>query len=217
VTPYYERNGVTLYHGDSRELLPLVKATVLVTDPPYGVGFSGKATKHTSGNSGGYTTPDDPDIGPEIVRLALPLVKRGAVFPGQRNLFAYPVAQDIGGVYCPSGAGMGSWGFRCFHPVLFYGKRPPGTIRPSCIESFDVAEPNGHPCPKPIRWMRWAIAMTCRPGDVPVDPFAGSGTTLRAAKDLGFQAVGIEREERYCEIAARRLEQDVLPLFGDAA
>jgi len=218
VTPYYERGGVVLYHGDARDVLPeLARFDVLVTDPPYGVGFSGKATKHTSGNSGGYTTPDDPEVGPEVVRLVLPSVARAAVFPGVRNLFAYPAAQDVGGVYCPSGAGMGAWGFRCFHPVLFYGKRPGKAIRPSCIEAFEAAEPNGHPCPKPIRWMRWLVALTTLEGETVLDPFAGSGTTLRAAKDLGRTAIGIEREERYCEIAARRLSQDVLPLFGEAA
>jgi DNA modification methylase len=69
----------------------------------------------------------------------------------------------------------------------------------------------GHPCEKPLELMTWCISLA---GDVQtiLDPFAGSGTTGRAAKDLGRKAVLIEREERYCEIAARRMAQGVLPL-----
>jgi site-specific DNA-methyltransferase (adenine-specific) len=70
----------------------------------------------------------------------------------------------------------------------------------------------GHPVEKPIQWMRWAVALASRPGELVLDPFAGSGTTLRAAKDLGRRAVGIELEERYCEIAAKRMGQEVLDL-----
>jgi site-specific DNA-methyltransferase (adenine-specific) len=209
VKPYFERGGITILHGDAREIVPSLKADVLVTDPPYGVKFSGKVTKHTASGSGGYTIQDDADIGPEVVRVALPLVVRGAVFSGNRNLMAYPLPADIGCVFCPSGAGVGPWGFVGFHPVLFYGKRP-GSCQPTSIQSFDTVEKLGHPCPKPIRWMRWIVALTSLHGETILDPFAGSGTTLRAAMDLGRRAVGIEIEERYCEIAASRLLQDTL-------
>ena len=80
---------------------------------------------------------------------------------------------------------------------------------------FDSAPPDqrlGHPTPKPEKLIRFMVRISCRPGGVIVDPFAGSGTTGRAAKDLGRKAVLIEREERYCEIAARRLSQEVLAL-----
>jgi site-specific DNA-methyltransferase (adenine-specific) len=80
---------------------------------------------------------------------------------------------------------------------------------------FDSAPPDqrlGHPTPKPEDLIRFMVRISCRPGGVIVDPFAGSGTTGRAAKDLGRKAVLIEREEPYCEIAARRLSQEVLAL-----
>ncbi|MDD5304003.1 MAG: site-specific DNA-methyltransferase [Elusimicrobia bacterium] len=70
----------------------------------------------------------------------------------------------------------------------------------------------GHPSPKPECVMRWLVDELSEPGETVLDPFMGSGTTLRAAKDLGRKAIGIEIEERYCEIAAKRLSQQVLPL-----
>ena len=69
-----------------------------------------------------------------------------------------------------------------------------------------------HPTQKPVGLMRWCMTLPWTDADQTIlDPFMGSGTTLRAAKDLGRRAIGIEIEERYCEIAARRLEQAVLP------
>jgi DNA modification methylase len=69
---------------------------------------------------------------------------------------------------------------------------------------------NGHPCPKPEDQWTWLLNRTCLPGDTVIDPFVGSGATLRCAKDNGMNAIGIEIEEKYCEIAAKRLAQDSL-------
>jgi len=71
---------------------------------------------------------------------------------------------------------------------------------------------DGHPCPFPDDIPKRCIVATTSPGDTILDPFMGSGTTLRAAKDLGRKAIGIEISERYCEIAARRMGQEVLAL-----
>ena len=109
----------------------------------------------------------------------------------------------------PAGAGIGRWGFTCFHPVLLYGKRPSSALYPCGIESFDTSEQNGHPCPKPLRWMKWAVALASKEDETILDPFMGSGTTLVAAKNLGRRAIGIEIDEKYCEIAAKRLSQEV--------
>lgn len=79
-----------------------------------------------------------------------------------------------------------------------------------------LADGDNHPCPFPDELPKRCIFATTEPGDLVLDPFMGSGTTLRAAKDLGRKAIGIEIEERYCEIAAKRLAQEVLD-FGESA
>jgi site-specific DNA-methyltransferase (adenine-specific) len=74
-----------------------------------------------------------------------------------------------------------------------------------------IANERVHPTQKPVSLMRWCIEFFPHARTI-LDPFMGSGTTLRAAKDLGRKAIGIEIEERYCEIAAKRLSQMALPL-----
>jgi site-specific DNA-methyltransferase (adenine-specific) len=96
--------------------------------------------------------------------------------------------------------------------VLFYGTAPDLNLgaKPNTLQSSDTAERNGHPCPKPLSWMKWLVVLASSDKEVICDPFMGSGTTLRAAKDLGCSAIGIEIEERYCEMAAKRLQQEVI-------
>ena len=207
--PYYQDSAVTIYHGDCREVVPtLGRFDLLLTDPPYGVDFAGKAVGRGS-TPGGYIGGDS-DAGPGVVAMVLPVVQRGIVFSGNRLLHDYPKPRDIGCIYCPAGVGTGPWGFICFHAVLFYGMRQGGPRSPSSMVSNHASERNGHPCPKPLEWMTWAVALGSVEGETILDPFAGSGTTGRAAKDLGRKAVLIEREEKYCEIAARRMGQEVL-------
>lgn len=222
--PYYEHAGITIYHGDCREVLPAIGSfDCLITDPPYGVDFTGKVTKHTN-NSGVQTYIDTEEYFNSIVmpavQQALTLTKRGAIFCGTRRLQEYPKANDIGGIICPNGGGRSAWGFGCYHPVLFYGKSSPYIAcgmgaRPTAKAIWHpgmhvTGELFDHPCPKPIEFMVWVIQTATLPGESIIDPFMGSGTTLVAAKDLGRSAVGIEIEEKYCEIAAKRLSQEVL-------
>jgi DNA modification methylase len=226
-TPYYADDLVTLYHGDSREITEWLSADVMVTDPPYGVSLGSAGVGGTGGKhglaKGSYATYEDTyenylDVVVPIITAGVEAVTRAAVFTGP-HLQELPKAAAIGGIYCPAGAGRHSWGFKTFLPVLLYGTAPDlqRGARPNVISSSATAEKNGHPCPKPIEWMRWLVGLTSRLGETICDPFAGSGTTLRAAKDIGRKVVGIELEERYCEMAAKRLAQDCLDLGDPAA
>lgn len=218
--PYYSDASCTIYHADCRDVLPL-EADVLITDPPYGVGLSQKHHKDGAAELASATYSDVPEqvaaLIREVIPLALSACDRGLVFSGARMLWQYPEPADVGSVFTQNSAGLSRWGFACTHPVLFYGKDPfladgrgsrPNSFRTDQLsrERFD------HPCPKQISWIRWAVERASRPGELILDPCMGSGTTLRAAKDCGRRAVGIEIEERYCEIAAKRLAQEVLPL-----
>lgn len=224
-TPYYQDEHSTIYHGDCREILPLLEPVDLVlTDPPYGVNFSGKVTKHTVNTKGYESIVDDSSIVVDVVLRALNICKtlssRIVITPGSRNMFKYPEPDCVGAIYYPAGAGLGRWGFTCWQPIFYYGKDPYISkrlgSRPDSFSTTISAEKNGHPCPKPIQTMKWLVNKASFQKETILDPFMGSGTTLRAAKDLGRKAVGIEIEEKYCEIAVKRLRQGVLPLGGAA-
>ncbi len=213
----------TLYLGDCREILPLLpRVDAVVTDPPYGIGLTKKTSDFRgskwfdAGKSLEASTAyrDDVEHVTELVREAIPAAlrqaSRGVVFSGPAMLMRYPEPASIGSVFTPNGAGRTAWGFQCTHPVLFYGKDPflqdGKGGRPN---SFRDEQPNreviDHPCPKPLSWMRWAVARGTRLGEVILDPFMGSGTTGVACVKLGRKFIGIEIDSGYFEIACKRI------------
>ena len=224
--PYYEQDGMTIYHGDCREVLPTMTADAFVTDPPYGLNMIGKGSSTYQWRQGvresrvaAVCYQDDPDhvralIG-DVFPPLLTAIPRGIVFSGPRLLWAYPEPAAVGCVFTPNGAGRCAWGFQCMHPVLFYGQDPLAAdgrgMRPNSIRTEQPnADKFDHPCPKPVSWMVWAVGRASRVGETVIDPFLGTGTTLVAAKRIGRKGIGIEREESYCEIAANRLRQGAL-------
>jgi site-specific DNA-methyltransferase (adenine-specific) len=231
VTPYYQHGGITIYHADCRDVLPSLEFDAVITDPPYGVGLKAKRAKQRGGGVtarfGSYSFDDTPEYITNavipVVRTCIEMAHAVVLTPGIRNMWLYPPADDVGCFYSAAGTGMGRWGFTCSQPILFYGSDPYlrrglGSRANSCGQTYpNDANAYGHPCAKPIRMMRWLVDRASVAGETVLDPFMGSGTTLEAAKNLYRPAIGIELEERYCEIAARRLEQEVLPMAGDAA
>jgi site-specific DNA-methyltransferase (adenine-specific) len=213
-----EIGDATLYCGDCLEMLPtLGRVDVTITDPPYGVEL-GNGSDFRGGKHGlakrKYESYHDSlqnfidEIVPRI-NLSLSLSDRGAIFCNN-NLHELPKPDVIGGVYLPSATGRHCWGFNSFSPVSFYGKAPGlnNGSRPSAIRSTELAEINGHPCPKPIGWMKWLVSHASLPGHTVVDPFMGSGTTGVACIQLGRKFIGIERERKYFDIACERIAKE---------
>ena len=226
--PYYQHDGITIYHGDCREIIPTIgKVDLLLSDPPYGIGlatdyanrFSSKAGnwwKNTDRSSQQRHTQIIGDDEPFDPQHLLEIDCRAKVLWGG-NCFASRLPdsggwfvwdkrngkRDVSAAAWPMGDGEIAWtdagkGVRIFRHTWF------GLIRDS--------EPgeHWHPTQKPVALMAWCIEKSKSTSGVIFDPYMGSGTTLRAAKDLRREAIGIEMEEKYCEIAARRMGQEVL-------
>lgn len=226
MSPYYTDDHVTLWHGDCLERDDLwTTADVLVTDPPYGRGWvSGSGMTNGFGRGRGSKAhggiANDRDTVTRDAALALWGDRAGVVFGDP--LIAQPARAVQALVYAkPIDAGIkgARAGFRRdVEMVYLIGNWPAGVGGRSSVLTTSglVAGPRGiatragHPHAKPLDVLEDLIN-ACPPGVV-ADPFAGSGSTLAAAKALGRKAIGFEVDERYCEIAARRLAQGVLDL-----
>lgn len=220
--PYYDDGQITIYCGDCREILPLLAPGIvdlLLTDPPYGIGYVHGAAlgPNASAFNGIPVIGDDSPFDPSAM-LAYADTARLVLWGANHYADALPRSR-----------GWLVWDKRCNTVVndqsdcelawtnfmttarTFYhvwdGFRRAGR---------EKHEQRFHPTQKPVALMTWCIELSKTTGVI-LDPFMGSGTTLRAAKDLGRRAIGIELSEAYCEIAARRLQQSVLPLTMDPA
>jgi site-specific DNA-methyltransferase (adenine-specific) len=217
--PYYSDEMVTLYHGDCREVTEWLAADVLVTDPPYGMAYT--QGRRVNGGKRGWTsrwtdieiTGDDSTRlrdevlgawGPTNPALVFGTWKRPAP-PHVRETLVWDkvVSTGMGALDIPW---RPSWDAIYVIGHGFTGRRTHGVLR----YSLPTLAPDrqDHPTPKPVSLML-ALIERC-PGGLIADPFAGAGATLVAAKQLGRRAIGVEIEERYCEIAARCLAQGVL-------
>lgn len=205
--PYYDANGITIYHGDCRDVLPQLASESIglcITDPPYGFRKAGWDDEFPL-----FWTADCA----RITRHAM------AIMPGINNLLSMPRYLDpfeyrwVLSIHLTNGMTRGLMGFGNWIPVLIYARPGESLYAP---QQDAVAVPiqgtmPDHPSPKPLRAMTWLVSRF-RDGLSIIDPFMGSGTTLRAAKNLGRRAIGVEIEERYCETVARRLQQEVMEL-----
>lgn len=225
MTPYYQDDIVTLYHGDCREIDTWLKADVLVTDPPYGVRWGShhgdrrrpERVLRTRDVIEGDRSPQARDEMLELWGNAKPGVVFGSWRIDRPRGTRAVLVWNKDGCY----SALSRSPFFTVHEEIYIvgdgwsldGDRLPlrSVLTTSEHRSAHTAAV-GHPTPKPVELMRRLVERT---DGVVADPFAGSGSTLRAAKDLGRKAIGVEIEERYCEIAARRLSQEVLP-FGEA-
>ncbi len=197
--PYYQDSAVTIYHGNCREIIfDLPWITLLLTDPPY---------------------PNGEGHFDDSVHVAREVIKS---YQGVTSMMIFWSEMEIPVCGLPHVA-THIWhrtnvNGKIYEPCYEFNsnglKRRSDVIRGAAIfegAGAGCCEYLGHPTQKPTHVIRWLIELSRTSGTI-LDPFMGSGTTLRAAKDLGRKAIGIEIEEKYCEIAARRMEQEVLPL-----
>lgn len=219
--PYYEDDLVTLYHGDCREVTAWLEADVLVTDPPYGTESVGWDVSYGRGQN---RRQGDAKVAPGVIVNDATAETRDEMLSmwqarGPVLVFGSPRREDPPGewvdrlVWDKKRPGMNGGPWRYVHESIYVSA---GFVRKSNDSmSIITAYPDqsDHIHAKPIALMTRLV--DCAPAGLIADPFAGSGSTLAACKQLGRRAIGVELEERYCEIAAKRLAQDTL--FGGVA
>lgn len=227
--PYYERDGIVIYHGDCRDVLPtLGPVDHVITDPPYNVRADDIDLEGRSAMRRDFGEWDQEWHPSESLCQWHRLMRLGGsvlAFTSDRLISEYRTS-----MFKPRGT------------IVWEKDNPAPSPRPGYVQATEwivwlqkegakaVWNANGyttnvlnypvcagnergdHPTPKPLALLKELVARHTDPGETILDPFMGSGTTLRAAKDLGRKAIGIEISERWCEVAARRLEQAVLPL-----
>lgn len=200
--PYFQDENCTLYHADARDILPLLgKVDAVVTDPPYGVGFK-------------YESHDDSRIGYEewcaswfdlcsLISGGNILMSCGAVnvsMWARMRPFKWQIAW-----LKPAAMGRSPIGFCNWEPILMWGRGRSDSVDVFTAMILPDDALDGHPCPKPERW---GIEMVRRaPDGVVCDPFTGSGTLAVACIKTGRKFVGVEIEEKYCQIAVKRIQR----------
>ena len=228
MTPYYQDSAVTIYHGDCREVLPVLgPVKTVITDPPYAVPTI-IAQGRNAFRSVGDLSVAEAALGTFLRAVRMEPGGRMFVFCDQTS---YPVLfRVIYGWQERLGMGLLVWDkgrigmgreFRKSFELILHAWESKTAVFSDGVGRSDVlrASPvplkrREHPSQKPVDLLT-QLLVVCT-GTV-LDPFMGSGSTLVAARSTGHKAIGIEIEERYCEIAAKRMAQEVLPLESPVA
>lgn len=213
---YYADSNCTIFHGDSREILPALQPVdSIVTDPVW------------------------PNAHPDLQGADRPrelFAEAAAHFPRLAKRVAVQLGCDSDPRFL-SGMPAAMPFFRVAHleyvrphykgrllytgdVAYLFGEPPPSrkgkqVIPGKCIQTDAAKVTRLHPCARQYQHVRWLVGWFG--GELILDPFMGTGTTLRAAKDCGYQAIGIEIEERFCELAATALSQSVMEFDATSA
>jgi DNA modification methylase len=213
LTPYYDRDGITLYCGDCREILPqLGTFDLLLTDPPYGIDYKAGDSSQLGIQKFERIHGDAEEFNPEFI-LAFPdVICFGA------NNYTHGLPRGEGQFYCWDKVCTNGMKVRIAECEYLWHKNgtKPRVFRhlwSGAYRASEAGQRSQHPTQKPVALMQWCLGLVPNAQTI-IDPFAGSGTTLLAARLEGRQCVGIEINEEYCRIAAERLRQSVFD-FSD--
>lgn len=224
--PYYDHNGITIYHGDCLEIIPqLPRVNLVLADPPYGINTKSDGTGKLSPwgdmcNAAYWYTA-------WLRACRARLAANGGLWSclNWRSLvtfqkaacdLSWPIESLL--VWDKDWIGPGGQkGLRPSYELVALWAMPQFSIDNRGIPDikkvpWSSAKPNGHAAEKPESLMSWLINIASKPNDLIVDPFMGSGTTLVAAKNTGRRAIGIELDEQWCDLAVHRLSQEVMDL-----
>jgi DNA modification methylase len=217
--PYFQNDLVTLYHGDCLEITEWLTADVLVTDPPYGVAWKSSTMSNANVPKSEIINNDEtPDVRDKSLELWGD--KPAMVFgswkvdrpPQTRHRLIWHKKANIPGMRSTP------W-FSADEEIYVLGTGFVGKPEQNVLVTNDRRDGAygevarlGHPTPKPVGLMERLIAKC--PEGVIADPFAGSGATLLGARNLGRKVIGVEMEEKYCELIANRLSQEAFDFGG---
>ena len=217
--PYYQDDYATIYHGDCREIMPEVpKMDLVLADPPYGIGeAAGKNASRTNialARDYGDAAWDDKRIHTDTMRIVIGAGAKTCVWGGNYYADIFPPSaawlvwdKINSGDFADVELAWTNYGTAARLKRHLWN----GMIRKDNEQRY-------HPTQKPVAVMLWCITLCPGNPQTILDPFAGSGTTIIAAKELQRLAIGIELDESYCEIAARRLAAfEPLPFAEPAA
>ena len=221
--PYFDQDGITIWNSDCREVLPHVgRFGAVVTDPPFGIGFK-------------YESHDDSPKGYAEFVWGVAEACEAVCLPGS-PLFFWQSATNIRLLHewfprewrlfpaCKNFVQMRPTEMQwAWDPVLVWWTPGERYALGTDSRDYDVGDTNpssredarGHPCPRPLSTVLRIVQQWCRPTEAVIDPFLGSGTTLVACKKLGIRGVGIEKEEKYAEIAVKRILNTTPSLFSE--
>lgn len=214
MTPYYQDDHVTIYHGNNEDVPFSVEASAIVTDPPYGVNLNTKykdAKRGTLAGANNYLpvhgddAPFDPSRWIEYPEAILWGAQYYAsLLPNSGKWLLWDKRVTMKSNDQADAEMAWTWGLKGTVPRVFRH------VWNGMIKASERREKRKHPTQKPVALMKWCLEFVTK--DIIVDPYMGSGPTLIAAKAMGKKAIGVEIEEGYCEIAAERLSQGELDL-----
>lgn len=216
MTPYFERDGVVIYHGDARDVLPLLNLSavaLVLADPPYGVGLRNNVgTESPKRKRHDWTVQGDNDqsvgmtVLSEFAKRKTPRIVFASPkkpWPGAwRQHLVWDKGPAVGGGGDPKTCWKTSWEMiQVADTPRLNGPRD-GAVLKFWVTQRDY---HFHPAQKPVALLQYLVEKASQPGQVVLDPFMGSGSTLIAARNAGRHAIGIETDERYCALAVERL------------